>query len=103
MDLYNLLYMKCKSKYTIYLMKCTKCILQYDGKTETELNLRINNHRKDVLKLNAIPADWHFAQRDHDFNIVAKFTIIEQLQNTTLSRESITEILKKREKRGSNH
>ena len=49
--------MKCKSKYTIYLMKCTKCILQYDGKTETELNLRINNHRKDVLKLNAIPAD----------------------------------------------
>ena len=38
-------------------MKCTKCILQYDGKTETELNLRINNHRKDVLKLNAIPAD----------------------------------------------
>ena len=45
----------CKSKYTIYLMECTKCKLQYVVKVETELNLRINNHRKDVLKLNAIP------------------------------------------------
>ena len=38
-------------------MECTKCKLQYVGKVETELNLRINNHCKDVLKLNAIPAD----------------------------------------------
>ena len=36
-------------------MECTKCKLQYVVKVETELNLRINNHRKDVLKLNAIP------------------------------------------------
>ena len=42
--------------------------MQYVGKVETELSLRINNHRKDVLKSNAIPADRHFAQRDHDFN-----------------------------------
>ena len=39
--------------------------------------------------LNAIPADRHFAQRDHDFNIDAKFTIIEALQNTKLSKERI--------------
>ena len=38
-------------------MECTKCKLQYVSKAETELNLRINNHHKDVLKLNAIPAD----------------------------------------------
>ena len=38
-------------------MKCTKCKLQYVDKSETELNLRISNHRKDVLKLNAISAD----------------------------------------------
>ena len=49
-------------------MECTKCKLQYVGKAETELNLRINNHCKDVLKLNATPADRQFAQRDHDFN-----------------------------------
>ena len=76
-------------------MECTKCKLQYVDKTETELNLRMNNDRKDVLKLNAIPADQDFAQRDHDFNTEAKFTIIEQPQNTKLSKESITEILKK--------
>ena len=61
------------------------------------MNLRINNHRKDVLKLNAIPANRHFAQRDHDFNSDAKFTIIEKLQNTKVSKESITELLKKRQ------
>ena len=44
-------------------MACTKCKLKYVGKAETELNLRINSYRKDFLKLNAIPADRHFAQR----------------------------------------
>ena len=68
---------KCKGKYTICLMKYTKCKLQYVGKAETELNLRINNHRKNVLKLNAISTDRHFAQNDHDFNTDAKFTITE--------------------------
>ena len=61
------------------------------------MNLRINNHRKDVLKLNAIPANRHFAQRDHDFNSDAKFNIIEKLQNTKVSKESITELLKERQ------
>ena len=89
-------------------MECTKYKLQYLGKAETELNLRINNHRKNVLKLNAITADRHFTQRDHDFNTEAKFTIIEQFQNTKLCTESITELLKKPEKftprpKGVNH
>ena len=64
------------------LVECTKCKLQYVGEAGTELNLRINNHRKDVLQLNAIPVDRHFAQRDPDFNTDPKFIIIEQLQNT---------------------
>ena len=53
--------MNSKSKDTINLMECTKYKLQYVVKAETKLNLRINNHRKDVLKLNAIPGDQHFA------------------------------------------
>ena len=77
------------------LMECTKCKLQSLGKAKTELNLRINNRRKDVLKLNAIPVDRHFGQRDNDFNTDAKFTIIQKLQNTRLSKESITKLLKK--------
>ena len=83
-------------------MEYTKCKLQYVGKAETELNLRINNHHKDVLKLSAIPAEQYFAQRDHDFNRDAKFIIIEQLQNTKLSEESITELLKKRDRKTRN-
>ena len=70
------------------LMECTKCKLQSLGKAKTELNLRINNRRKDVLKLNAIPVDRHFGQRDNDFNTDAKFTIIQKLQNTRLSKET---------------
>ena len=89
--------MNCKSTYAIVLMECTKCKSQYVGKAETELNLRIYNYRKNVLKLNAVPADQHSAQRDHDFNNDAKFTTIERLQNTKLSKESITELPKKRE------
>ena len=72
-------------------MEYAKFRLRYAGKDETELNQRISNHRKDVLNLNAIPADRHFAQRDHDFNTNTKFTIIEKLQNTKLSKESIKE------------
>ena len=50
-----------------------------------------------ILKLNAIPADRYFAQSDHDFNTDGKFTIIEELQHTKLDKESITELLKKRQ------
>lgn len=49
-------------------MEYTICKLQYIGKTEAESNITINNHHKDVLKLNSFPADRHFAERDHDFN-----------------------------------
>ena len=42
-------------------MECTKCKLQYVGKAERELNLRIKNDCKDVRKINAIPADQHFS------------------------------------------
>ena len=56
-------------------MECKKCKLQYVGKAERELSLRINNHPNNVLKLIAVPADRHFALRDHDSNTDTKFTI----------------------------
>ena len=40
--------LNCKSKYVIYLLECTKCKIKYFGKAETEFNIRLNNHRKDV-------------------------------------------------------
>ena len=78
-------------------MECTKSKLQYFSKDETELNLRINKHHKNVLKLNSILADRHCAQGDHDFNTDAKLVIIEEFQNTKLAKESITDLLKPRE------
>ena len=78
-------------------MECKKCKLKYVGTAETDLNLRINNHRNNVLKLNAVSADRHFAQRNLDSNTDTKFTIIEKFQNTKLSKENDTELLKKRE------
>ena len=53
-----------------------------------ELNLTINNYRKNVPKLNTIPADWHFAQKDHDFNTDAKFTIVKQLQTQSKANKA---------------
>ena len=89
--------MNCWSKYIIHLIECTKCKLQYFRKAERELNLTISNHRKNALNLNAIPADQHCVQRDDDFNTDPKLIIIEQLQNAKLGKESITDVLKKRD------
>ena len=44
----------CNSNYVIYLLECIMCKIQYVGKSETSLNIRINNHRKDIKKPNAI-------------------------------------------------
>ena len=72
-------------------------IITYYKSAEADLNLRISNHRKVVRKLNAIPADRNLTKEITIFNTDAKFAIIEQRQNTKLKKESITEILKKRE------
>ena len=47
----------------MYLLECKKCHIQYVGKAETDFNLRLNNHRKDVYKADAIIASCHFAMK----------------------------------------
>ena len=37
-------------------MECTLCKKQYVGKSETSFDIRLNNHRKDVEKPDAILA-----------------------------------------------
>ena len=49
-------------------MECTICRIQYTGKSETEFNIRLNNHRKDVNRQNARQADQHFKLPYHNFN-----------------------------------
>ena len=49
-----------KTEYAVHLMECAKCNLQYVNKNKTPLNIRLNNHRKDLKYLKAILADKHF-------------------------------------------
>ena len=55
--------------------------------------MRLNNHRKDVKDPKAIPLDKHFNQTGHNFNLHAKFIIIEKLQDI---ERTFNEILKER-------
>ena len=47
--------------------ECILCKIQYVGKSETAFNLRLNNHRKDVNNLKAIPAYHHFKIHGHNY------------------------------------
>ena len=78
-------------------MECILCNKQYVGKTETSFNIRLNNHGKDVKKVDAIITCKHFQQESHSFNKHAKFTIIDQLTNTSKSKETLTQLLIERE------
>ena len=89
--------LNCKSKLLIYLMECRICRIQYIGKSETEFNIRLNNHRKDVNRQNAPRADQHFKLPDHNFNQHARFILIEQLDNMRIDKDLATLRLKKRE------
>ena len=67
----------CHSNYVIYLPECIMCKIQYVEKSETPFNIRLNNHRKDIKKQNAIEACKHFKNNEHAFNKHGKFIIIE--------------------------
>ena len=38
----------CKSENLIYLLQCQICKLQYVGKSESTINIHLNDHRKDA-------------------------------------------------------
>ena len=73
--------LNCRSKLVIYLLECKRCSIQYVGKSEWAMNIRINKHRDDVLREDAILACQHYKQTSHSFNGDATFTIIETLKD----------------------
>ena len=87
----------CASSYVIYLIECFLCSKQYIVKVEVSFNIRLNDHRKDVKKVDPIMACKHFQQENHNFNKHVKFTIIDLLTNTSKSKETLTQRLIKRE------
>ena len=89
--------LNCKRKYVIYLLECTKYKIQYVGKAETEFNIRLNNHQKDVWKPDAIPASRHFSGKNHNFNTHVKFIPIKQISHVDIDTEKNKEKLKQRE------
>ena len=72
--------------------------MQYVAKSETKFNIRPNNHIKDVTRRDSIPVSSHFDIEGHNFNIYAKFMLIEQLNQTNLNRkeDSHKSLLKRR-------
>ena len=75
------------STFVIYLMEWTLYTKQYVAKADTVFNLRLSNHRKDTKDPNAILACRHFQQQGHSFRSHAKFIIIDNLVNTSSSKD----------------
>ena len=71
-----------KNQWVIYLLECILFNLQYVGKSETSFNIRLNNHRKDVSNLKALPVCVHIRKEEHNFIQHAKFTLIKELNET---------------------
>ena len=61
------------------------------------MNIRINKHRNDVLREDAINVCQHFKQPTHKFNRDAKITIIEELKKKDKSLKEMRKILEERE------
>ena len=78
------------------MIACTKCNLQYVGKSETSANIRLNNQRNQVkTAINSCELTDHFLQNqfDRDINI----TIIEQIRKDSMTKERKKELLRARE------
>ena len=78
-------------------MECTTFKIQYVGKAETEFYVRLNNHRKDVWKPDAIPVSRHFSNKNHNFNTHTYFILIEQIRHIDIDKEKNKDRLKQRE------
>ena len=77
----------CKSENLIYLLQCRICQIQYDGKSETTFNIRLNNHRKDPKSQASFLACKHFNEENHSFQQHDKFTLIEQIKKQPLKKQ----------------
>ena len=90
------------SQHIIYLMECILSKIQCVRKAGTPFNLRLNNYRRDVNNLKAIPTCHHFTKYSHNFLKHAKFTLIEGLTKISkVSKDTLRLRLKRRENSAS--
>ena len=78
-------------------MECTKCRLQYIGKSEIKLNICPNNHLKDSTKAITLLACQHVSSSSRNFNEDAKFVTIQQLIKIGCDKEELRQRLENRE------
>ena len=64
---------------------------------ETSFNIKLNNHRKDIKKLDAILACRHSQEKKHIFNKHVKFIMVDKLTNTTKSKNILRQRFIERE------
>ena len=79
------------------MLERTKCKIRCDGKAETEFNIRLNNHPKNIWKSDAISASCHFSDKNHNFNTYVKFILIKQIHHIDIDKEKNKEKQKQRE------
>ena len=65
---------------------------QYVGNSKFSLNLRMNTQR-NVWRADGPPCNRDFQMPGHSFNAHAKFTIIEEVYNKSLSKLKICSLL----------
>ena len=71
---------------------------QYVGKVESQgTNKRVNKHRNDVHRPDAITVDKHFCQPGHDFNWDFRIIVIEEVTKKNLTKEQMREIQMRKE------
>ena len=70
----------CKSFNIIYLITCKKCSKQYVGKTETPLNIRVNNYRCFINTKRKDNLANHFYTNGHTF-LDFQITAIDMISN----------------------
>ena len=66
------------------------CHIQYIRKTETEINIRLINHHKDVIRQIVPQVDQHFKLSNRNFIQHARFTLIEQQDSINIEKELAT-------------
>ena len=78
-------------------MECRICRIQFIGKSETEFDIRLNNHHKDFNNQNTPQADQYFKLPNQNFNQNVRFTLNEQLDNVNVDKDLATPWLKNHE------
>lgn len=91
----------CQSPWTIYVFTCLLCKKQYVGKSETPLNIRLNNHKSHIKNgINSCELAEHFINNKDSHVFTRDITIcaIETIKKNDLRDDQKKHLLRRRER-----